>query len=727
MVGVAEHHDSSFEPESPVPHLGADDQYAHADVEDALLTVSKPSKVDFAEGASHIAHLNGLRAMAFIGVFLFHFRFGCQGGFLGVDVFFVLSGYLMTRSIANQISHGTYAYSSFLARRFWRLYPALLTTIIASMALTYCFFPSGYALSAAKSGLASVLGVSNFLFLSEDGYFGTAAAFKPLLHTWSLSVEWQFYLIWPVLMALGSRWAPNMRALWPLIAMCVASFVHSMHLARKNPMAAFFMLSPRAFEFGLGALASLPYLPRVMSPGIGNAMSIMGTSLILLSFQYINSTIGSPAIIALPSLVGAIMIILSPSDVFANRIFVSSLFDYIGKVSYSAYLVHWPAFVFYQNIYEIAPAPLLTAACVITSALVTSAAMFHTIEDKYRIPRSPHHVAVGRCLLVLAIVVSVHGIVSQGWNSRRTSRPVPVYASTFYTSQYDSLMNVKAHVLPGFNKPLSFGIVPALSSKRVETGDGFAAVVVGDSFCRPLAAVFNSIGSQDNKTFAMMSHSACASVFDKVSLDVKQIPMPLRHTTPCVANSRPEMLELIRAVNSKIVVLSSMWRWDMTKMPRKEKADDGTLPKSRLEETIEVLNNMGRQVIVMGEVPGSYFNVRACLAASGPLSRFKKCPERIRFKDPFMKHDVGARVMKGRAILREHILTTFQQPSMLRAQAEKKVILVDPFDTLCNEESGECMTSLNGEPYYHDTHHLTAHGAMLLKESVRNAFDQLAN
>jgi peptidoglycan/LPS O-acetylase OafA/YrhL len=692
------------------------------------VAIAKPNS------AAYIAHLNGLRAMAFIGVFLFHFRYGCPGGFLGVDVFFVLSGYLMTRSIGNQIASGSFTYASFLVRRFWRLYPALLFTIIASMCMTYGFFSNELALEAAKSALASIFGVSNILFMTEQGYFGTASAFKPLLHTWSLSAEWQFYLIWPLILSLCARLAPNTRALWPLVLLCAASFAHAIMLAKYAPHAAFYMLSPRAFEFGLGALTSLPYVPRVQSSHLGNAMSVTGTALIALSFQFINSSHGAPAVIALPSLFGAIMIILSPSDLLANRIFVSPLLGYIGKISYSAYLVHWPVFVFYQNIYEHTPAPWYIAIIVAFSVLALSAVMFHTIEDEYRIPKTRRHVIVGLGLLVIALGISAHGIASAGWSKRLSGSAVHIFDNHHYLAEYTNLYAPTRQKLPGSKVTAVYGVIPTTTTKRVAAGDDFDAVVVGDSFCAPLAGVFSSVAETRNKTFLMISHHSCASFFDKKSLDTSSMESPNHgREFECKTDLRPQMLELIRVAKSKVVVLSSnwfatsqMWTAKRNSVRDEDQGDGRALETSQLEETIEILNNMGRKVILLGMVPGSHFNVRACMAASGPLSGLKKCPEVSRFKAPLMGTDETRKRMERRAQIRDTIRRVLDKPAMKVAHQEKKVLLIDPYDVMCNDRTGECLTARSGEPYYSDDMHLTANGTMLFKERIEQALRSLA-
>jgi peptidoglycan/LPS O-acetylase OafA/YrhL len=681
----------------------------------------------------HIAHLNGLRAVAFSGVFLYHFRYGCQGGFLGVDIFFVLSGYLMTRSIASEITCGTFSYTSFLRRRFWRLYPALLVTIIASMCLAYGFFSTEHVLQAAKSALASILGVSNVLFMLEDGYFATESTFKPLLHTWSLSVEWQFYLVWPLLMTVGTRLAPSNRALYPLIFLCAASFTHRFILDSSSSRAAFFMLSPRVFEFGLGALASLPYVPRVESLAIGNAMSVMGTILIAMSFQFINCDHGVSAIVALPALTGAIMIIHSPSNLVANRIFTSSLFDYLGKISYSAYLIHWPAYVFYQNLFQQSARSEHIAIAAFFCVFIVSVVMLNAIENECRVARTRSHIVLVMCLLLTVLAICAHCLASDGWKARThpSAGAVRVYDHGYYVKEYTRMYEPTRKRLPGTNATALYGTLPVSSRKTIQSNDKFDAIAVGDSFCAPFAGLLDRIARSDDKTFLMMSHHSCASFFDKHSIGISK-PSTSPRTKLCQAELRPEMLGLIRAARSKIVILSSNWLatsqiWDnsLDNVSRVQNSSSRFYAKSQLEETIDVLYDMGRKVIVVGMIPGSHFNIRACLAAaSGPLSE-KLCPEVTRFKKPFLKTALNPRRMEQRTMIRDNIRKIFQKPSMTQAQEEGRVYLIDPYEVLCDENTGECLTGRGGEPYYSDDMHLTANATLLFAKHFREAFKSL--
>jgi peptidoglycan/LPS O-acetylase OafA/YrhL len=690
---------------------------------------------------AQIAHLNGLRALALIGVILFHFRHGCQGGFLGVDVFFVLSGYLMTRSIASQIACGSFSYLTFLWRRFWRLYPALLCTTAATLALTYAFFATDLVLQVAQSAEAATFAVSNLLFMSEEGYFGTSSMLKPLLHTWSLSVEWQFYLLWPLMMSYASRFSRVLRPFWPLAIFCAGSFGYGLIIASSMPQAAFFMLPGRAFEFGLGALV-LTSAPLVTSHKMGNAMSISGTAMIVLSFTHLNSAHGAPALIALPSLIGALLIISSPSTVAANRIYTNVAFEYLGKISYSAYLIHWPVFVFLHNIYEHAPAPWEVEATVVSFMMVLSALMYHFVEDEMRTGNKRWHRALGLVLIVFVLLSARHAAATNGWDMRfaREAKNLRTraHSHTVYLREVKNLYKPSLKILPGTDRKIEYGILPNSTTKSVEGQDSFDALVVGDSFAAPFAGAFDAIAKEQNKTFVLTSHYSCAPFFDKVSMDptVKDYANPSNNPRAklCKESLRKDMFDLIKATKANVVVLtgnwlatSQMWRagYESVNMyptsKRKKK-----LRQSQLEESIWRLHKLNRKLVVVGMIPGAHFNVRACMTATGPLAGFKKCPETSRFKEPLQGTDYLQRQMRNRVSIRNVFNALMSNSNMLvKAQKEKWLVYVDPYDVLCNDVKGDCIVARGGEPYYSDEYHLTGNGTVLLKETISSAISSL--
>ncbi len=197
--------------------------------------------------------IDGLRAVAVLLVIFFHYQFSIfGGGYVGVDVFFVISGYLITRLIKDQVEGGNFSITSFYVRRMRRLFPALFFTLIITTLAAFLLFSAEHLERYGQSLIYALISVSNFFFWQEAGYFDLNAIVKPLLHTWSLSVEEQFYLIWPGLLLLLFYPKKSSLALLGLAIVAVGSLYLSESFLSSDPKAAFFLMPLRAFEFCIG-------------------------------------------------------------------------------------------------------------------------------------------------------------------------------------------------------------------------------------------------------------------------------------------------------------------------------------------------------------------------------------------------------------------------------------------------------------------------------------------
>lgn len=688
---------------------------------------------------SHIAHLNGLRALAFVGVVLFHFKHGCQGGFLGVDVFFVLSGYLMTRSIAAQLVSNSFSYRTFLARRFWRLYPALLCTMVTTLAFTYGLFSSEHSIQVARSAIASFFGVSNVLFLSEEGYFGTSSSLKPLLHTWSLSIEWQFYLLWPLLMALSKKFSFQPVPPLPLACFCIASFLYGLNLASSNPAAAFFLLPGRAFEFGLGALAATS-APTISSSIVGNIMSAFGTCLISLSFIYLNATHGAPALIALPALFGALLIITSPSSVSCNQLYTSFFGDFLGRISYSAYLVHWPVYVFFNNIFEESPAPSYIEVVVLTAMMSVSTLMYHQVENEYRTGKRCMHKFVSVALVFTTLLASAWCLHAKGWNQRFSPKLGPNSAAMSQLGlrhEFDSKYDPHAEALRKGSEEFEFGYIPISTESRIDMGHPFTAAIVGDSFAAPLAGLFDELAAEGQEQFVLTSRHSCTPFLDATSMDSNILDFENPTNNPrvveCKQHIRRQMLDLIQTTNTDTVLLIGNWlntlqmkramEASVSAVLRPGKPDVQRLSPwkrtvSQLELTIMKIIGLQKKVILVGMIPGAHYDVRACYAAKGPLTFLKRCPIESSFA-----HHAGIKTkMSYRLLIRRTLgLLMRESPSLRKAQQEGNLVYVDPYLSLCKSTKRSCLIASKREPYYYDEGHLTMNGSLLLKHDIGQA------
>eukprot|EP00171_Calliarthron_tuberculosum_P011919 IDg11919t1 len=306
----------------------------------------------------YLAHVDGLRALAFIFVLLFHFRLGgAHGGYLGVDMFLVLSGFLMTRIIDRDVRAGSFRMHDFMVRRFWRLYPALLVTVAGSLCASLLLFSPKLQRSVGASSLAALLFSSNHYFHATTGYFDIGSELKPLLHTWSLSLEEQFYFVWPLYIGLVHRaWGGSRTILGAaLLFIFIASFVFVVVLKDKaSHSLLFFLLPSRIFEFAAGGLLSIFYTQLaefIESAKLQDFVAIIGAGLVCFPvFSPPQST--EPGISSLPTLIGTMLLILARSSLLAKHAMSAPLVRFIGKLSYPGYLVHWPVWVFAMFIYD---------------------------------------------------------------------------------------------------------------------------------------------------------------------------------------------------------------------------------------------------------------------------------------------------------------------------------------------------------------------------------------
>ena len=268
------------------------------------------STVIMASDSKYRPDIDGIRALAVLAVVIFHAKLGLSGGYAGVDVFFVISGFLITGIILRELKNGTFSFVSFWERRIRRILPALAAVTAAILAAGwFLLVPDDYR-SLGRQILALVLCASNVQLYREDGYFATRSEEKPALHTWSLSVEEQFYLAAPFLLWLAFRW--NRQRAVPTILATLAiitatSFALAVYASYRKPSAAFFLLPYRAWELGVGSLLVLA--PILRSRLLCNAASWTGLVLILATFLFYPEGIRFPGVTALPPVMGTALLI----------------------------------------------------------------------------------------------------------------------------------------------------------------------------------------------------------------------------------------------------------------------------------------------------------------------------------------------------------------------------------------------------------------------------------
>lgn len=318
------------------------------------------------------SEIDGLRAFAVVPVILFHAGFEIfGGGFVGVDVFFVISGYLITTIIINELDEGNFSIAKFYERRARRILPVLFFVVLCCLPFAWILLLPSDMEDFAQSILAVATFSSNILFWQESDYFDTAAELKPLLHTWSLAVEEQFYILFPLFLMAAWRFGKK-SIVWLLVVTFVGSLAIAQWGAYNKPSAAFYLLPTRAWELLIGSFAAF-YLQRGAAPTppiVNNVLSAVGLAAILYSVFAFDETTPFPSLYALVPTVGTVLIILfATRGTLTHTLLSLRVIVGIGLISYSLYLWHQPVFAFWHHyhIFETTAVQMLTlsAICVL--------------------------------------------------------------------------------------------------------------------------------------------------------------------------------------------------------------------------------------------------------------------------------------------------------------------------------------------------------------------------
>ena len=328
------------------------------------------------------AEIDGLRALAVMPVILFHAGFNLlSGGFIGVDVFFVISGYLITTLLIEEIENKTFSIISFYERRARRILPALVLVVLITIPFAWAtltprdlkdFFQSVYSVSTFSS---------NILFWLEADYFDTVSELKPLLHTWSLAIEEQFYLFFPIFLFFTWRFSKDF-VFWMIVVFAIISFFLSDYASRNHPDANFYLAPTRVWELFAGSIAA--FILQKSEVKKSNKLSLLGLATIIFSIFIYDENTPFPSIYAFAPIGGVVLIILyAHKDTFVAKILSIKLLVGTGLISYSAYLLHHPIFALlkYRHGDELSTLTKVLAICV---TLLVAVITYFLVEKKFR-------------------------------------------------------------------------------------------------------------------------------------------------------------------------------------------------------------------------------------------------------------------------------------------------------------------------------------------------------
>jgi peptidoglycan/LPS O-acetylase OafA/YrhL len=479
------------------------------------------------------ADIEGLRAVGILLIVGYHAGIpGFSGGFIGVDVFFVVSGYLITRRLLKDSAEtGTVAFGTFWARRIRRLVPGLALMVAATLIACFFIVAPFDMLEITKEATASAVYLSNILFAQNaQNYFGANPNKSPFLHTWSLGVEEQFYLLWPFVIAgilFATRRRPHINrrvAIAVLAVIAIGSFAFNLRLTDEGSTWAFFSLPTRAWEFAAGGLLGLVAVRRSISPLLASIGGLAGFVLLIGATEWFSPYTTYPGANALVPVSATLLLILvgSNADSYARAPFSRALstrpMQWVGRLSYSWYLWHWPFIVLTVLVLNNGSIPVRTGAAL--ASLGVAYCAFRYVENPFRLNRRniqsvPRTIVIGVVITVAVVAfarglhyISAHKIPSsfeqqlavdsQSFQPRCTARYLP--ESTYYCFGGDLTSSTTVALVGDSHAAMWFN---ALSD--VGTDEGFRVLLLTEEDC-PLIPVEVRIGPD-----AVVDTSQCAA------------------------------------------------------------------------------------------------------------------------------------------------------------------------------------------------------------------------
>jgi peptidoglycan/LPS O-acetylase OafA/YrhL len=469
------------------------------------------------------ADIDGLRTVAVVPIVLFHAGVEfIAGGFVGVDIFFVISGFLITSIILRDIEAGRFSLLEFYRRRILRIFPALFIMLAAVLIVGAATLLPAEVRSLGQSAASATAFVSNIFFYNDADYFAGAAEFKPLLHTWSLGVEEQFYIFFPLLLLLivKLRRVPVGPA---IAAVCVISLIVGAAQSRWSPAAAFYLLPARAWELGIGALVAVGAAPR-LGEHWRAAAAWLGAALIVVGYVVIRPGAMFPVPFALLPVIGAALLIAYGESTLIGRVLATSPMTAIGRISYSLYLWHWPVIVFYRLNVDPHLTPSATALLVAVS-FALAAASRHFVEMPFLrgLKAMPSRTVVAGGVASLAVVVIAALGVS--WNADNWRalpedvRHIASFADYRSRPEYQTQFRV-GPCFAGESNAYDFeGCLKTVPGKRniVVLGDSHAAqywLAIAERF--PDANVMQATASGCRAVLPLQGQKRCTEVAERV-------------------------------------------------------------------------------------------------------------------------------------------------------------------------------------------------------------------
>jgi len=635
--------------------------------------------------------IDGLRTIAVGTVILFHGKLGVlPGGFVGVDVFFVISGFLISSILLGEIAHGRFSLAGFYERRIRRILPALIVVLAAVMVAGALLYPPQDYVLLAKSAKAAALFYANFFFNGQAGYFAPDAETQALLHTWSLAVEEQFYLVAPLFLWGIARLARSWQVALVALAFAV-SLGFSVSGAMSEDSGAFYLPHSRAFELMLGMMLAMGLFPRLGSQAAAEAMGAAGLAMIAIAVLFFSASTPFPGYAALLPCVGAAFIIASGAGhtTVVSRLLATTPMVFTGKISYSLYLWHWPIFVFAA--YQYGEISAFERVGLIVAAYLLSVLTYWFVEQPAR-RKTPFLTRQRIFAGGVAALALAYGFTQLVTGTRGLPQRLGPEIAAF-----DEAVRKNKGVTPC---PENEAWIASTSDCEIgaKTAAARSFLFWGDSHARVLSSTVSSIAENQGIKGLVVFRGGCppflgvtGTVFDKRNC----------------AQTAGQVEALLKSDGYRNVVLVARWalyaegggyrngKWYSTAFDQGDVSKNRAAFRAGLTATIDKIVATGRTVAIVGPVPDLKFNPPETMIRA-------------------MMRGEAADLRATRAHFEERQTNVL---ALLRELAQKPgVRIVYPHESLC--DVAVCRTVDGAMPLYTDDNHLGVNGVALIRREL---------
>lgn len=658
-----------------------------------------------AEFGAYRPDIDGLRAIAVLSVILFHAHVsGFSGGFVGVDVFFVISGFLIGTIVHREVRAQRFSFAKFYVRRAKRILPALFFTLLCVYLAAVLLLTPGELTHFGNNAVATVLAVSNIVLWRGADYFAPAAETNPLLMTWSLGVEEQFYLFFPVLLLVLHRFKVPLFA--TLAVLCIGSLLLCIKLTATHPSAAFYMLPTRAWELGIGTLLAVNderYTAWLATRRrMSDALSIVGLGAIAVAVVGFDHDMAFPGAAALVPTIGAALLIVSGNGIVNRRLLSLRAVVFCGLISYSWYLWHWPMLSLAR---VAANRPLSHEMSFVIAALsfVPAVLSWRFVERPFRTSRAtPAPLLWGYAAAVMVFLLPpLLMLVSGGWPSRFATLVTHV-EHAIVEEQTDPCL--RAYSVSTLN------LAPQCVPQAINGKGSEGIALLGDSHAAALAPGVRALAQRQQLSVVELTKSSCPTLAG-VS---RYMPDHVGHERECAAFSAQAINHVLQDKNIGTVLIAGFWAAPFTAEQGGQRfVRDGDNPLTvttaqskqnlyyGLQQTVQTLQAAGKRVMLFKDMPRFNFNpARETQTAYIPARRW--------LMRTLLSNDLPYRELAARGALENDdgvVDEIFRQLAVQYPQ----LVIVDPWTRMCNQTG--CRFADADIVYYADSQHLSAAGA----------------